>query len=45
MNGELNLADRLARFDEYWAPRNVATCNGHDIILVKVLAELACHDR
>lgn len=43
MHEVVNLEDRLVTFDEHWAPRTVATCNGHDIMLVKVLGEFTWH--
>lgn len=39
----VNLADKLARFDEHWAPRTVAEFNGHDIMVVKVKGEFVWH--
>ncbi|MDG2516602.1 cupin domain-containing protein [Lysobacter soli] len=39
----INLAAKLATFDEHWQPRTVATFNGHDIMLVKVKGEFVWH--
>jgi len=40
----VNLEDRLAMFTDYWAPRTVATCNGNDIMVVRVLGEFTWHE-
>jgi len=39
----INLAEKLAAFDEHWQPRTVATFNGHDIMVVKVKGEFVWH--
>ena len=39
----VNLADRLAKFTEHWAPRVVAEFNGHDVMVVKVQGEFRWH--
>ena len=39
----VNLAQKLASFDEYWSPRTVAQFNGHDIMVVKVKGEFVWH--
>ena len=39
----INLADKLATFDEHWQPRTVATFNGHDVMVVKVKGEFVWH--
>ncbi|RDY69740.1 cupin domain-containing protein [Lysobacter soli] len=39
----INLAAKLATFDEHWQPRTVATFNGHDIMVVKVKGEFVWH--
>ena len=36
MAGKVNLAEKLASFDDHWAPRIVAHYNDHEIRLVKV---------
>jgi mannose-6-phosphate isomerase-like protein (cupin superfamily) len=43
MDGTVNLAEKLARFSEHWAPRTVAAFNGHDVMVVKVLGEFVWH--
>lgn len=42
-DGPINLADQLATFAERWSPRTVATCNGHDVMVVKVEGEFVWH--
>jgi mannose-6-phosphate isomerase-like protein (cupin superfamily) len=39
----VNLADKLAQFDEHWSPRTVAEFNGHDVMVVKVKGEFVWH--
>jgi mannose-6-phosphate isomerase-like protein (cupin superfamily) len=39
----VNLADKLARFSDHWAPRVVAGFNGHDVMVVKVQGEFVRH--
>ena len=39
----VNLADKLAQFDEHWSPRTVAAFNGHDVMVVKVKGEFVWH--
>ncbi|GJM37403.1 MAG: mannose-6-phosphate isomerase [Acidimicrobiales bacterium] len=39
----VNLAAKLAQFDEHWAPRTVAEFNGHDVMVVKVKGEFVWH--
>lgn len=39
----INLAGKLATFDEHWQPRTVATFNGHDIMVVKIKGEFVWH--
>lgn len=39
----INLADKLATFDEHWQPRIVADFNGHDVMVVKVKGEFRWH--
>jgi mannose-6-phosphate isomerase-like protein (cupin superfamily) len=38
-----NLKTKLAQFDEHWAPRTIATFNGHDIMVVKAKGEFVWH--
>ena len=40
---KVNLAAKLAAFDERWAPRIVATYNGSDVMVVKVEGEFVWH--
>jgi len=42
-DGAINLAGKLATFDEHWQPRTVTTFNGHDIMVVKVKGEFVWH--
>lgn len=39
----VNLAAKLAQFDDSWSPRTVATFNGHDVMVVKVDGEFVWH--
>lgn len=39
----IDLAEKLATFDEHWAPRTVAGFNGHDVMVVKVKGEFVWH--
>ena len=39
----VNLAEKLAQFDDHWAPRTVAEFNGHDVMVVKVKGEFTWH--
>ena len=39
----INLAEKLATFDDHWAPRTVAEFNGHDVMVVKVKGEFTWH--
>ncbi|MFN3526486.1 MAG: mannose-6-phosphate isomerase, partial [Paracoccus sp. (in: a-proteobacteria)] len=43
MNDAVNLAAKLALFDDTWSPRTVATFNGHDVMVVKVEGEFRWH--
>src|SRR6476469_2367028 len=43
MNQKINLADKLATFAEYWAPRTVAQLNDYDVMVVKVQGEFVGH--
>ena len=43
MADAVNLAQKLATFDEHWSPRTVSEFNGHDIMVVKVEGEFAWH--
>ncbi len=44
MDNPVNLHNRLETFSDHWAPRTVATFNGHDVMVVKVLGEFVWHD-
>ena len=39
----IKLSEKLATFDEYWAPRVVGDFNGHDLMVVKVKGEFVWH--
>lgn len=39
----INLAEKLNTFSEHWSPKSVATFNGHDVMVVKVLGEFNWH--
>ena len=39
----VNLARKLASFDEHWQPRTVAQFNGHDLMVVKVKGSFVWH--
>lgn len=39
----INLAAKLAEFDDHWSPRTVAAFNGHDVMVVKVEGEFRWH--
>ncbi len=43
MRETVNVADSLARFSEYWAPRTVAQLNTYDVMVVKVKGEFVRH--
>ncbi|BCT93148.1 mannose-6-phosphate isomerase [Lysobacter helvus] len=43
MNAAINLNSKLNSFDEYYAPRTVATFNDMDIMVVKACGELNWH--
>ncbi len=43
MNEKVNLAEKLSRFSEHWAPRTVGGFNGHDLMVVKVRGEFVWH--
>lgn len=44
MADKVNLAEKLSRFDDHWAPRIVARYNGNEIRLVKVEGEFIWHN-
>jgi mannose-6-phosphate isomerase-like protein (cupin superfamily) len=39
-----NLAQLLARFDEQWSPKRIATLNDYEVKLVKVQGEFVWHE-
>lgn len=39
----MNLAEKLATFEEHWAPRTVAAFNGRDVMVVKARGEFVWH--
>tara|TARA_R110001599_G_scaffold353188_1_gene590580 strand:+ start:9347 stop:9697 length:351 start_codon:yes stop_codon:yes gene_type:complete len=39
----VNLASKLAMFDEHWSPKIVSSFNGHDVMVVKVQGEFNWH--
>ncbi|MFD1880264.1 cupin domain-containing protein [Paracoccus pacificus] len=43
MEKPVNLAEKLATFDEKWSPRTVATFNGNDVMVVKVQGAFNWH--
>ena len=40
----INLAAKLALFENHWSPRIVGSFNGHDLMVVKVKGEFVWHD-
>ena len=43
VSGKVNLAEKLAQFDERWSPRIVAQLNDYKVQLVKVQGEFVWH--
>jgi mannose-6-phosphate isomerase-like protein (cupin superfamily) len=43
MRTKVNLAEKLALFDQHWSPRAVGQFNGHDLMVVKVKGEFIWH--
>ena len=39
----VNLAEKLALFDEFWAPKVVGSFNGHDLMVMKVKGRFVWH--
>ena len=39
----IDLAEKLAQFSDYFAPRTVATCNGNDVMVTKIKGEFVWH--
>lgn len=42
--GTINLAEKFAKFSEYWSPRVVAEMNDYQFKLVKIKGEFVWHD-
>ena len=40
----VNFVEKLAQFDDHWAPRVIAQMNNYQFKLVKVLGEFVWHD-
>jgi mannose-6-phosphate isomerase-like protein (cupin superfamily) len=40
---KINLAEKLAKFSDYWSPRTVAQVNESDVMVVKVKGEFVWH--
>jgi hypothetical protein len=43
MHEPVNLASKLALFDEHWSPKIVAAFKDHDVMVVKVKGEFVWH--
>jgi len=43
MSDKVNLAEKLAQFSDFWAPRTVARLNAYDVMVVKVQGEFVWH--
>jgi mannose-6-phosphate isomerase-like protein (cupin superfamily) len=43
MADKINLAEKLALFDEPWQPKTVARLNGYEVFVVKVKGEFVWH--
>jgi mannose-6-phosphate isomerase-like protein (cupin superfamily) len=39
----INIARKLGQFSEHWSPKIVASFNGHDVMVVKLLGEFVWH--
>ena len=39
----INLDQKLRLFTKHWSPKSVATFNGHDVMVVKVLGDFNWH--
>ncbi|MBY4894836.1 cupin domain-containing protein [Rhodobacteraceae bacterium N5(2021)] len=39
----INLAEKLAQFNNHWSPKIVGAFNGHDLMVVKVEGEFVWH--
>lgn len=43
MTSKIDLAEKLSMFSEYWRPKVVASLNGQEVKLIKVLGEFPWH--
>jgi len=43
MSDKVNLAEKLSRFTDHFAPRTVASFNGHDVMVVKAKGPFIWH--
>jgi mannose-6-phosphate isomerase-like protein (cupin superfamily) len=43
MDDKVNLAEKLGKFDEHWAPRIVASLNDYKVMLAKTQGEFVWH--
>jgi len=43
MSRAINLAEKLAAFEDYWSPRTVAQLNDNDVMVVKLRGEFVWH--
>ncbi|MDP9363261.1 MAG: cupin domain-containing protein [Chloroflexota bacterium] len=43
MSDKVNLAEKLSRFTDHFAPRTVARLNGHDVMVAKAKGEFVWH--
>ena len=43
MAAKVNLEEQLARFDDYWSPKIVASVNDYDVKVAKVRGEFVWH--
>lgn len=41
--GGVSIAEKLNGFTDHWAPQTIATFNGHDLMVVKLLGEFVWH--
>lgn len=43
MKDRINLAEKLAQFDEHWAPKVIGHLNDYELMVVKVKGEFVWH--
>lgn len=43
MTSKINLAEKFALFSDHWRPKTVASLNGQDVKIIKVLGEFPWH--